>query len=60
MGYMERILTLSIFVIIAVFFAKYMELNMSLLDQRFSTLALLTVVVVSHSVISNSLQPHGL
>ena len=37
MGYMEGILTLSIFVIIAVFFAKYMELNVSLLDQRFST-----------------------
>ena len=46
MGYMEGILTLSIFVIIAVFFAKYMELNVSLLDQRFSTLALLTIVVV--------------
>ena len=46
MGYMEGILTLSIFVIIVDFFAKYMELNVSLLNQRFSTSALLTNVVV--------------
>ena len=46
MGYMEGILALSIFVIIVDFFAKYMELNVSLLNQRFSTSALLTNVVV--------------
>lgn len=46
MGYMEGILTLSILVIIVDFFAKYMELNVSLLNQRFSTSAQLTNVVV--------------
>ena len=54
MGYMEGILTLSIFVIIVVFFAKYMELNVSLLDKRFSTSAQLTIVVVAVTVQSLS------
>ena len=55
MGYMEGILALSIFVIIVDFFAKYMELNVSLLNQRFSTSALLTNVVVVVVVILQAL-----